>query len=110
MRVLLLAVLLSATGPIGESGGESIRCSLPAQTGCGGRQARERRHSISVLVDCSGKVLFPRLGIRGGKRVGADVLRRGWIGLTMKPLIGYGSDVSASGPARLVGDKTCTWT
>jgi hypothetical protein len=28
----------------------------------------------------------------------------------MKPLIGYGSDVSASRPARLVGDKTSVWT
>ena len=27
----------------------------------------------------------------------------------MKPLIGYGSDVSASRPARLVGDGTSTW-
>jgi len=28
----------------------------------------------------------------------------------MKPLIGYGSGVSASRPARLVSDKTFTWT
>jgi hypothetical protein len=48
------------------------------------------------------------IGVSGG--AGADALRRGWIGLTMKPLIGYGSDVSASRPARLVGDKTSTWT
>jgi hypothetical protein len=65
MRVLLLAVLLSATGPIGESGGESIRCSPPAQTGCGDRQARERRHSTSLLVDCLGKGALPAIGIRG---------------------------------------------
>jgi hypothetical protein len=32
-------------------------------------------------------------GLRVDK--GADALRRGWIGLTMKALIGYGSDVSA---------------
>ena len=48
MHVLLLAVLLSATSPIGESGGESIRECLPAQTGCGDRQVRERRYSTSV--------------------------------------------------------------
>jgi hypothetical protein len=32
---------------------------------------------------------------RVDKWAGADALRRGWIGLTMKALIGYGSDVSA---------------
>lgn len=32
-------------------------------------------------------------------RAGADALRRGWIGVTMKPLIGYGSDVSAPSSA-----------
>jgi hypothetical protein len=31
-----------------------------------------------------------RFGLRG-----ADALRRGRIGITMKPLIGYGSDMSA---------------
>ena len=72
--------------------------------------ARERRHSTSVLVDCPGKGALPAIGIRVDKRAGADALRRGWIGLTMKPLIGYGSDVSASRLARLVGDKTSTWT
>ena len=36
------------------------------------------------------------------KRAGADALRRTWIGLTMKPLIRYGSGVSASRPAQFV--------
>jgi hypothetical protein len=36
-------------------------------------------------------------------------LRRGRIGLTIKPPIGYGSDVSASRPARPAGDETSTW-
>ena len=65
MRVLLRAVLLSATSPIGESGGESIRQCLPAQTGCGDRQAGERRHSTSMLVDCPGKGALPAIGDSG---------------------------------------------
>ena len=65
MRVLLLAVLLSAASPIGESGGESIRYCPPAQTGCGDRQARERRHSTSVLVDCPEEGALPAIGDSG---------------------------------------------
>ena len=52
MRVLLLAVLLSATSPIGESGGESRS----------GNVCLQRRHSTSVLVDCPGKGALPAIG------------------------------------------------
>ena len=57
-----------------------------------------------------GKSALSLLGFAADKLAAPHALRRGWIGLTMKPLIGYGSDVSASRPARLVGDTICTWT
>src|SRR5207245_11414565 len=110
MRVLLLAVLLSATSQ-SENQAESRSGNI-----CLHRQgaATVRLVSGDTAHRCwwtvPGKVLFRRLGIRVDKRAGADALRRGWIGLTMKPLIGYGSDVSAPRPARLIGDKTSTWT
>jgi hypothetical protein len=109
MRVPLLAVPLSATSPIGESSGESIRQCLPAQTGCGDRQARERRHSRSVLVDCPGKAALPAIGDSGPIN-GLALSTAPWLDriLTVKSLIRYGSDVSASRPARLVDDKTST--
>ena len=56
--------------------------SACTRQGSGDRQAGERRSSGD-------------LGFGADKRAGAHALRRGWIGVTMKPLIGYGSDVSA---------------
>ena len=65
MRVLLLAVLLSAASPIGESGGESNPVLSACTEGRRDRQARERRHSTSVLVDCPGKGALPAIGDSG---------------------------------------------
>ena len=105
MRVLLLAVLLSAQRVQSENQAESrIRCSLPAQRGAAtvrlvsGDTAHRRWWTVP------GKAPSGDWGFGADKPAGADALRRSWIGFTMKPPIGYGSEVSAPRPARLAGE------
>jgi len=64
MRVLLLAVLLSAASPIGESGGESILNVCRHRQGAAA-VGLVSGDSPSVPVDCPGKGALPAIGASG---------------------------------------------
>jgi len=82
MRVLLVAGVLSGTRSIGES--ESV---VVVRHVCAGTTRRYCSRKLCSSDDW---------GIATDERAGAHQLPGSWIGLRMKPPIGYGSGVSAS--------------